>query len=299
MLETIKLLFIGLVIGITNVIPGVSGGTMAVVFNIYDRFVDVLTFNIQKLKANWKFVVPVLIGIAGGILFFSKVITILFVKFPNQTNLFFTGLILGSIPMLYLAAFKKYNTETTPTNKQPVISTVIFIILGLALLLTIAYIQKKLNLSKNVMLETLPPFTLKLAIQLFFGGAVGAVAMIIPGVSGSFLMLIMGVYPIIIKGISSIVMPSTFLQALIILLPNGVGTLLGLACGARAISWLLKKFPNQTYGIILGLIGASIYLVFPGFSTWNSFVNILINILCVVIGIAIAYFSSKNDKSAK
>ena len=100
MLEFIKLLLIGCAVGMGNVIPGVSGSTIAVVFGIYDRFINAITLNFKKLWANRKFVIPMLLGMILGVLFFSKLVTYLYTHFPTQTNYAFTGLIIGSVPLL-------------------------------------------------------------------------------------------------------------------------------------------------------------------------------------------------------
>ena len=101
MINIIRLFLIGISIGMANVIPGVSGGTLAVVFNVYDQFINAITFNLKKIWSNRRFVFPLLGGMAMGVLIFSKLISILYTHFPFQTNCFFTGLILGSIPLLY------------------------------------------------------------------------------------------------------------------------------------------------------------------------------------------------------
>ena len=101
MLEIIRILCIGIVVGMANVIPGVSGGTLAVVFNIYDQFINAITFNLKAIWKNKKFVFPILGGMALGVLIFSKMISFLYTHFPFQTNCFFTGLIIGSIPLLF------------------------------------------------------------------------------------------------------------------------------------------------------------------------------------------------------
>lgn len=287
-MQFIKLIFVGLVIGIANVIPGVSGGTMAVVFNIYDRFIDVLTLNVKKLLANWKFILPLLLGAAVGILFFSKVITLLFTKYPDQTNFFFTGLILGSIPMLYGFIIKK-------EKKIPSVSTIICTIAGLALILLFSYFQEKQGSAASTLMGTLPQITVSLVLRLFFGGVLSAIAMIIPGISGSFLMLMLGIYPIVIAAIASILNTSTFVSALLILLPCGIGIILGLLFGAKAIRALLKHFPEQTYGVILGLIIGSVFLMFPGFSSFSSVLKTIVSILCTVAGFCVVFFSSKNE----
>ena len=100
MIEAIKLFLIGIVLGAANVIPGVSGGTIAVVFNIYDRLINSVTYNIKKLWKNRAFLIPLILGAAVGLVALSKVIVLLYSRFPVQTNSFFTGLILGSIPLL-------------------------------------------------------------------------------------------------------------------------------------------------------------------------------------------------------
>ena len=100
-MNILRTLFIGIAIGMANVIPGVSGGTLAVVFNIYDKFINAITFNVKKIIQNWRFFFPLIGGMALGVLIFSKLISILYTKFPVQTNFFFVGLIFGSIPLLF------------------------------------------------------------------------------------------------------------------------------------------------------------------------------------------------------
>ena len=133
----------------------------------------------------------------------------------------------------------------------------------------------------------------RLLIKIFIAGFIGAVAMIVPGISGSLLMLMMGVYTIIITAIPSLFVPDTMFHAFFLLLPNGIGVLLGLLCGAKAIGFLLKKLPHQTYAVIFGLICGSIIVVFPGFEGFASVLGFISSVLCVISGAAVAYFSSK------
>ena len=99
-MDFIRLIVIGVILGVANVIPGVSGGTLAVVFNIYDRLINVITLNVKKILSEWKFILPLVVGMGLGIILFSKAITFLFENYPVQTNWFFIGIILGSIPMI-------------------------------------------------------------------------------------------------------------------------------------------------------------------------------------------------------
>lgn len=290
-MEIIRTLLIGICIGMANVIPGVSGGTLAVVFNIYDKFVSAITLNFKKLWENRKFVIPMIGGMALGVLLFSKMITFLYSKFQIQTNYFFTGLIIGSIPMLFAYMMKKEEGE----NKRPVkkiIITAICALIGFAIMLVFAYLETKYSKS-DVMDFSLPPLAVKLALITFFAGIVGAVAMIIPGISGSLLMLILGVYPVVIASIPALFNPHTFVHALLLLLPNGIGVLLGLLGGAKLVSWLIKTVPNYTYAVIFGLICGSIVNMFPGFAEINGALVAIACVICCIAGFAMAYFSSK------
>lgn len=297
MMGFIKTFLIGLAIGISNVIPGFSGGTMAVVLNIYDKFVDAITLNIKKLIANRKFVVPLLLGMLCGVLFFSEVVKYLFSHFPWQTDYVFTGIIFGSIPMLYMYIIKP-NKPEEKKRVIPSVSAIVSVVIGLAVMLGFTYLQKKLGIEAGVVKE-LPKLTLVLGLRLFIAGLLGAIAMIIPGISGSFIMLILGIYPIVIAGVASIVIPKTFLASLVILLPNGVGVLIGLVCGAKLVSFLIKRFPRETYGVIFGLVLGSIPIMFPGFEVLDSFVHILVGVLCFAAGFALAFFGSKSTEETK
>src|SRR5574344_2104187 len=292
-MEIVKTFLIGIAIGIANVIPGFSGGTMAVVFNIYDKFVDTLSLNIKRLIANWKFVVPLLVGMLLGVLFFSSIVKYLYTNFPDQTNFVFTCILFGSIPMLYMYIVKPSNSEDKK-RRIPNASAIISVIIGFAIMIGFYYLQQKYNVEAGVVKE-LPQMTVVLGIRIFIAGLLGAIAMIIPGISGSFIMLILGIYPIVIAAIASIVIPSTFVQSLLILLPNGIGVILGLVFGSKLVSFLIKHFPNQTYGVIFGLVVGSVPIMFPGFRIWTSAINVIVSIICFAGGFALAVFGSKSS----
>lgn len=301
MLEIIRIFVIGIIVGMANVIPGVSGGTLAVVFNIYDKFVNAITFNVKKLWANKRFVIPLLTGMAMGVLILSKIITKLYERFPFQTNCFFTGLVLGSIPLLLSLVLKRApGSENQPNyfTVPRIVSMVICAVAGIAVL--IFFDMKEASVNREVAENMiLPAITFPLVLRLFIAGCVGAVAMIIPGISGSLLMLMMGVYTIVISAIPALFVKSTMFHAFFLLIPNGIGVLLGLLCGAKLISYLLKKAPHQTYAVIFGLICGSVFVVFPGFSGFAGATRIISGILCIIAGAAMAYFSSKFEPKSE
>ncbi len=297
-MDIIKTALIGIAIGMANVIPGVSGGTLAVVFGIYDKFINAITYNVKKLWANRRFVVPIFLGMLFGVLLFSKMITALYGHFPIQTDYFFTGLIVGSIPMLFIYMVKEPRqddadgTETKKISAAKIAGIVVCAVAGFALILLFNYLEEKFS-GPREKLGNLPPLSLPLAATIFFAGLVGAVAMVVPGISGSLLMLILGVYPIVITSIPALLNPETTVHAFFLLLPNGIGVLIGLICGAKLIAWLLKKFPNHTYAMIFGLICGSFFALFPGVNSFDGALMAVASFVCLALGAALSYFTSR------
>ena len=301
-MNILRTLAIGIIIGMANVIPGVSGSTIAVVFGIYDTFINAITLNIKKLWLNKKFVLPIIAGMASGVLIFSKIITVLYEKFPVQTNFFFTGLIIGSIPML--AALATKTKKGTKIEKSKIVSIIVCTLIGIAVMILFSLLESSFGTAQDIA-GPLPSFSVKLALKIFVAGVLGAVAMIVPGISGSLLMLIMGVYPIVIKSIPALFLPESFFTALILLLPNGFGVLAGLLIGAKLIKNLLEKAPNHAYAVILGLLCGSALNICPltknifqgGFlkslSEFNGISLILSSAAALILGGAMSFLSSK------
>ena len=306
-METIKLFAIGIILGVANVIPGVSGGTMAVVFGIYNRLIDLISLNVKKIFSQWKFILPLGAGLVTGVLLFSKIITFLFNKFPIQTNWFFIGIILGSIPMIFthwLNAKKQtplpnqteqteqtepteqteqatQNAQATKSKKIP-ISSIICCAISLAIMILMVIFK-----SEKPETQVTPGFSLYNAIIMFVGLAIAAIAMIIPGISGSFIMLALGIYSTVIGAIDSF--------NIYLLIPGALGAIAGLLCGAKLVRILMSKIPSQTYGIIFGLILGSVFVIFP--TAGYSPLIVLTSIVCAAAGFLVSFLFSKTEKS--
>ena len=250
-MDFIRLIVIGVILGVANVIPGVSGGTLAVVFNIYDRLISVITLNVKKILSEWKFILPLVVGMGLGIILFSKAITFLFENYPVQTNWFFIGIILGSIPMIVKRLMVASTASSSETGKIPV-SAIVCGVLALAVMAIMTYANVA---ESGAPIQT--ELTPLLAVKLFIGLACATIAMIIPGISGSFLMLVVGVYSTVIAAISDLNIP--------LLIPAVIGGVIGLLGGAKLVRFLMAKVPAQTYGAIMGLVLGSILVIFPGF----------------------------------
>ncbi|MDR0303060.1 MAG: DUF368 domain-containing protein [Treponema sp.] len=242
-MEFLKLFFIGVTLGIIVVIPGLSTGTMAVVFNVYDRLIGVITPNIKKIIAAWKFWLPLAIGIVLGLAVISKIITVLYDNYTFPVTWFFIGVIMGSLPLLY-------GRTKSPSKKLPSLAPVICAIIALAVMV----VMKIFRQDEGITVYT--EITPWLFGMLVLAGLFCAIAMIIPGISGSFLLLILGLYRTVIQSVSAFNIP--------LLIPFGIGTLAGLLAGAALVRFLLSKAPLETYGAVLGLVAGSIIVLFPG-----------------------------------
>jgi len=262
------------------VIPGVSGGTMAVVFGIYDELIGVISFNIKAIFGKWKFWLPLAIGMGIGIIAFSKIVTFLFEHFPVQTQYFFAGIVLGSIPLIL--------KRTSLTLKRENLGNWISALVCLLIMLLMVFINT------DSMISTIQTeLTFGLGAKLLLGGAFAAFAMIIPGISGSFLMVILGIYSTVIASVSDFNLPIICVVA--------VGVIIGIFAGAKGVQVLLGKFPKQTYGAIFGLVIGSVFAVLPLKETASFFADgkilaFVISLVCAAAGFALAFFSGKEGK---
>lgn len=275
-MDFIRLIVIGVILGVANVIPGVSGGTLAVVFNIYDRLINVITLNVKKILSEWKFILPLVVGMGLGIILFSKAITFLFENYPVQTNWVFIGIILGSIPMIAKRLMAASKASSSDARKIPV-SAIVCGVLALAVMAIMTYANVA---ESGAPIQT--ELTPLLAVKLFIGLACATIAMIIPGISGSFLMLVVGVYSTVIAAISDFNIP--------LLIPAVIGGVVGLLGGAKLVRFLMEKVPAQTYGAIMGLVLGSILVIFPGF---GGFATLVTSLLAAAVGFVVSFFAGR------
>ncbi|AGT43466.1 DUF368 domain-containing protein [Treponema pedis] len=268
MTNYIKKILAGIAVGIANVIPGVSGGTIAVVFGVYSDLIDMAAFDIEKIKNKWKDFLSLLCGAAFGILLFAKLFKILYEKFPVQINFFFIGLIMGSVFLIF-----ELVKDSPPLKKSASAIKFFWFLLGLGIML-LTYFIKGSSSEANTVIEVL---SIKNFFILFFAGIIGAAAMIIPGISGSFILLILGVYYTVIKAVNDF--------TLSVLLTVGLGVVTGIFLSARLIKFLLNKYPKITYAFILGLVSGSVLHIFP--QVCQPLKMRFISALCLLAGYAL------------
>ena len=269
----------GMMIGIANIMPGVSGGTLAVSMGIYDKLIHCITHILSEFKESMKFLLPIFAGAGIALVALTFVIEALFQYYPIPTNLLFIGLIVGGLPPVVT------KVKSHKLSFGHILAGLLFfaLVVGMAMMGDNGNRQVTLNLGIVSM------------IKLVLVGIIAAATMIIPGVSGSMVLLILGYYQPIIQQITAFCTAvitldmAGILHGIAILLPFGIGVLIGILGIAKIIEIIFEKYPVYAYCAIIGLIAASPIAIrvcsnFAGFSVSV----LLISIVTFAAGFGIA-----------
>lgn len=257
----IKLILKGVMMGVANIIPGVSGGTMAVSMGIYDKMIHAATHLISEFKKSMKLLLPIVLGMVIGIVVLARILEYMFAYIPFQTNLLFIGLIVGGLP----AIAKKVKGKTIR------LSHILVCLLFFAAVTGLAMIGEREGAAADL------SFNIVNIVKLFGVGVVASATMVIPGVSGSMMLMLMGYYNPILNTINDFIdnliqfNMSGILEGCKVLVPFGIGVVIGIVAIAKLIEIIFRKFPEHAYWAIIGLIVASPVAIFlmnetPGFA---------------------------------
>lgn len=369
--QYIRYFLCGVVFGTANVIPGVSGGTMLVIFGIFDRLTDSIS-GVKKIISNLPFLLTFGIGAGAGILASANIISSLLKMFGIQTNMFFIGLILGGVPLIYKIGTSEKKAK--PSCAVPFIIAMA-IVIGFAVLegnsgervpikvtkndnsytvvLTnnsgqdmeswsleleegenVSLISKNVDfIHKGGKLETVlswfgkapddtldtiipkgetelkngesvtftvksdssPVFSSRYSVKVDFkfilvillASIIAAMAMIIPGISGSFIMVLLGTYATVISAVKDF--------NFAVLIPFAIGALFGIVFGAKLISMLINKNRLMVYSALMGLVVGSVYAILPdgfGFNLDTGY-----GFVCLIIGVIVSVLIEKIGKN--
>lgn len=274
MKDFIILMIKGFFFGIANIIPGVSGGTLAITMGIYEDMINAISHFTKNIKKNIMFILPLGLGAGMSILLMSKVINYSLKEFPLPTTLFFIGLIVGGIPLL---TKKIKGKKIKPFNVA-------------MLLLTFSIVMILNLMSDGTAVVNLTNMSFGQMILLFLVGVVAAATMVIPGISGSFVLMLLGYYEPIVETISNLTDFSLLGHNIAILMPFGLGVLIGIVLIAKLIEFLFKKYEVPTYYGILGFIFASVAGLFLGvFAMTTSTLQVLIGLVLFIIAFIVGY----------
>ena len=256
----------GVVIGLATLVPGVSGGTMAIILGVYDDLIhSISSFFFFWLK-NSLFFVQLGIGAVIGMGAFSKIIEQALVKYENPMIYMFLGIICGGIPVLYKKSLSSERKK----------SDLMFLVIGFIIVFI-------MTLQPSAVLTLATDTGVKSTIFLVIAGFIIAVALILPGISTSFMLLTLGLYSITLEAIN------TFNLAYLV--PIGIGAIIGTLSTTKAIENLLEKHPSKTYLLILGFVIGSLLEVFPGIP--EGF-DIIYCIITFIVGFAVIKYMSRD-----
>ncbi len=227
----------GLVIGGTMLVPGVSGGSMAMILGIYNKLVSSVSSFRKNTKENFIFLVIFAMGAFLGMLTFAHPLLNLIESYPKPMLFGILGAVSGGIPMIYKEA--KINNFS--------IKQCLYIIIGLFIVIAFNFIPASYfstdNSTSNI-------------VFLIITGFIAAVALVLPGISVSYLLLLLGLYDKTMNAIST--------MDLFFLIPMALGVFIGILAVTKALEKAMSQYPQPTYLIIIGFILGSMATAFPG-----------------------------------
>lgn len=277
-MKLVKDILRGAVIGVANAVPGVSGGTMMVSMGIYDDIIYCLTHIMKQPKKSIKILAPYIIGMALGIVGLAFVITAMFEKIPFQTCMLFIGLILGGVPIL---------TGHLKGTKLGVLHALVFLVLFVSIIALQIFGGNGADAALSA-----TPISL---VKLFMVGVVAAATMVIPGVSGSMMLMTMGYYYPVIGSVKEFITAlvafdiGKLIHLCILLIPFGIGVVVGIFAVAKLIEMLMDKYEALTYCGIMGLVVASPVVILMGVPlTGMTILSVLTGIVALAAGIVAA-----------
>ena len=252
--------FKGIAIGAGAILPGISSGVLCVIFGIYENLLNSVLGFFKNIKQNAKFLSPIVLGGILGVLLFSNILNYLLYAFPTQTKSAFVGLILTTVPALLKDVNKK--------NKFR-INYIFYLFFALSIgVLTVI-------LEKNMVVFSYSEFSY---FYLILCGFLMSIGIIVPGVSSTIILMLLGVYSVYLNSISNLYLP--------VLVPMAIGLLIGSFIFMKLTKILLDKFYSQTFYAIIGFTLGSIFVIWPDFTF--DLAGIM-SFLCMMIGPILAF----------
>ena len=293
----------GFLIGFANTIPGVSGGTMAVILRMYDRILEALSK--KNIRKNLPFLLVLLAGMVVGILLCAKVIMLALKTHEIILSFCFIGLIIGSIPVIYRRAIgdkEQYKGENK--NRNIILFFLAFIFMA-GISLWTSFAGGSLG-SKTIAEYGGLDFTL--ALWVFICCIISAIAMLLPGISGSLMLLIFGVYTMVLEslnnftllfdGSKTLLRSSAYHDSMLLFIPIALGILVGLVIGIKLLRIALHSHPQALYFVILGLVTGSIITLCTqtDFSSFGANLDSALAVVGLVFFALLAFLTGRKSR---
>lgn len=245
----------GILIGAGYILPGISSGVLCVIFGIYEKLLDSVLNFFKDIKKNFMYLLPIALGGGVGILIFSRLINYLFYEYPIQTKSLFVGLILGSVP----SVIKQANSKSGFKAKN-----IIYLVTAFLVGISLVYLERNITITSTNDVSY---------IYLILSGILMAAGVVIPGVSSTVILMVLGVYSLYLNSISYLYLN--------ILIPIGFGLAIGCIIFMKIIKILLDKYYDKTFYAIIGFTLGSVFVLFPEI---DSILECVICILCILLG---------------
>lgn len=258
-MDFLKKCGMGIAIGAGAILPGISSGVLCVIFGIYEKLLDSILNFFKDIKNSSKLLIPIIIGIAIGVLLFSKILSYFLNTFPIQTKSIFIGLILGTLPKLIKQINEKQKFK---------LRYLVFTIIAFAIGLITVMLEKQLNIQNLTSVNN---------IYLVCAGFLMSIGIVVPGVSSTIMLMLLGIYSTYLQSVSNLYFP--------VLIPMGIGLLIGGIVFMKLTKLLLQKYYGPTFYTIIGFTLGSILVLLPEIS---SLLEIIICTLCILLGLNIA-----------
>lgn len=266
-LAPVKNFVYGVVIGAAMLIPGVSGGTTAIILGIYDQLVAAVASFFKDIKKNFLFLIVIALGGVAGILLFSKLLLRLISLWEVPMLFLFIGATSGSFPLLVRKSREGFR-----------LSSILFLLLGFALVVGISYLPESLF---HFDAHSVAGF-----FTLFALGIPLAVALVLPGISFSYMMLVFSIYDPFLRALSSF--------DVLFLLPLGLGLIAGVLLSTKLLEKAMRRFPGPTYFAIIGFVLGSILEILRELPHTPAGWEIPACILTLAVGAAGVWLYSRN-----
>ncbi len=276
----IKTAINGFFMALADSVPGVSGGTIALILGFYDNFIGsinkVIYGSLDEKKEGIIYLLKLFVGWAAGMILAVLVLTAFFERNIYAVSSLFLGFI---FPSIFIIGKEEYKVIKDKWQHTP------FVIIGILVVVMLTYF----NGSVNAISLDLSHFSVGSAAYLFVAGAVAIIAMFLPGISGSTVLLIFGAYLPVITAVKEVLHLN--LKVFPMLVVFGVGIIFGALASVRIIQKSLEKFRSQTVMLIIGMLIGSLYAIVMGPTTLSNSNQMLgignFSIIFFIIGIAL------------
>jgi putative membrane protein len=290
----------GIPIGVGAIAPGLSGGTLSIILGLYQKIISAISNLLNKPVASIRFLIPVGLGAVVGVVAFSTVQRVLLERYLMQTMFCFMGLIIGSLPFLFREA-----NEQDPITRQNAWSRVIPFVVTFAIGLALAILDtREIDVAPVVVVMSVTTF-----LRLLLVGVLIAASLVIPGVSGTVLLVMIGQYGLVLNAVSDLrnilklpmaspEMLQGIFDNILVLIPLGLGAVAGAFLFSRLMDVMFTRWHGPTYAAILGFVVGSLLALYPQGADFGANQTTLVSIVLLVVGAVGAYLFSRLSDTA-